>query len=108
MRPWKRLIADVLLDAADLAERAAKMLREEPEPDDLRRRVAELEQHQEALREWARAEADYSDLLAACEEPGAEADYSEWCEVPGSASQASLGDRLRADRRNAARKAGGQ
>lgn len=92
MRPWKRLIADVLLDAADLAERAAKMLREEPEPDDLRRRVAELEQHQEALREWARAEAD----------------YSEWCEVPGSASQASLGDRLRADRRNAARKAGGQ
>lgn len=71
------------------------------EPDELeqvRARLNNLEAHQHEttqdvllLQEWARAEAD----------------YSEWCEVPGSASQASLGDRLRADRRNAARKAGG-
>lgn len=54
----RRLIADVLLDVADLAERAAKALREEPEPDDLRRRVAELEQRQDLLREWARTEGD--------------------------------------------------
>ena len=47
MRPWKRLIADVLLDAAELAESAAKALREEPEPDDIRRRVAELERRQD-------------------------------------------------------------